>query len=118
VNFNPLLVKATFARNDGVEEIAENVLAVTCDKNEYDALVVGRAAQATLTDGNQQGEQYSTPYQESNIPVANHLTNPDRITEIHLAPTRHRPSDQPLQQAVIGIDGLKKLRLHLNCERK
>jgi hypothetical protein len=42
----------------------------------------------------------------------------DRITEIHLAPTRHRPSDQPLQQAVIGIDGLKKLRLHLNCERK
>ena len=37
---------------------------------------------------------------------------------VHLTPTRHRPSDKPLDQAVIGIDGLKRLRLHLNCERQ
>jgi hypothetical protein len=88
MNLNPVLVKATFARN-GVEE-RDNFLAVKCDKNEYHALVAERAAQATLT-GNKQGDQYSTPHQENNTPVVN-LTNPDHITEIHLTPTRHRPS--------------------------
>ena len=44
--------------------------------------------------------------------------NSNPITEIRLLPVQHRPIDSPLQQAVIGIDGLKKLRLHLNCERQ
>jgi hypothetical protein len=37
---------------------------------------------------------------------------------VHLTPvpTKHRTNDFPLQQAVIGIDGMKKLRLHLNSE--
>jgi hypothetical protein len=35
-----------------------------------------------------------------------------------LSPTKHRPHDAPYQQAVTGINGMKKLRLHLNSQRQ
>ena len=60
MNFNPVLVKATFTRNGA--ETVENYLDVKCDKQEYDDLVAERAAQAASAE-NQEGDQCSTPHQ-------------------------------------------------------
>ena len=38
------------------------------------------------------------------------------VTEIRLSPVRHIPRDKPDEQAVFGIEGLKKLRQHINGE--
>lgn len=50
------------------------------------------------------------------LPTAS-STNHQNITMIQLTPTRHQPNDFPLQQAMIGMDGLWKLHLHLNCDQ-
>ncbi|KAL7581174.1 hypothetical protein ACA910_005963 [Epithemia clementina (nom. ined.)] len=116
LNFEPVLVTASFDRN-GVQEIVENYLAVRCDKKEYDDYV---AANATVAgESSQQG--LSTPLQGAAVATTTTATSTPTLTttanvaiSIQLSPAKHRPS--PRQEAVIGIDGLKKLRLHLNCE--
>jgi hypothetical protein len=106
-------VKATFNRN-GVQHTVENYLAVRCDKNDYDALVAANAVPQVAHTGNQ-----PTPVQQqSNTTIVTTPTDSVPITEIRLSPAHHRPLDRPEEQAVIGMDGLKKLRLHLNCERQ
>jgi predicted aspartyl protease len=47
---------------------------------------------------------------------AHAVSNSNPIREIRLSSVRHRPKNAPLEQAVIGMNGLKKLGLHLNCE--
>ena len=119
MNFSPVLVKAVFDRN-GVQENVENNLAVRCDKTEYDDLVAAGAAPQVAPTGNQP-QVLSPVQQQSNTFAATVPTTPTGslpITEIRLSPARHRPLDRPEETAVIGIEGLKKLRLHLNCERQ
>jgi hypothetical protein len=76
-----------------------------------------------VAGGNTGGEPFATPLVHQptmaspgtgGTPASNDEAS--RITEVHLTPTKHRPNDFPLQHAVIGIDGMKKLRLHLNSE--
>jgi hypothetical protein len=116
--FSPVLVKATFIR-DGVHETIQADLAVKCDKHEYDAL--GNFQPGPGENGG--GETFATPptHQPTKAsPIAG--ATPDnsdeasRITVVHLSPTKHRTHNAPLQQAVIGIDGMKKLCLHLNSD--
>ena len=114
--FSPVLVKATFIR-DGVQETIQADLIVKCDKNEYDALEDIRPG----TGGNEGGDPFATPpaHQPTMAspgagPTPDNNDQASRITVVHLTPTKHRPHNAPLQQAVIGIDGMKKLRLHLN----
>jgi predicted aspartyl protease len=107
--FSPVFVQVTFTR-DAVEETVEAYLSVKCDKAEYDALVAV---------GNSGGsDPFSTPAAQASAatPGPSAAGNQEPITEIRLSPVKHRPIDAPLQQAVIGMDGLKKLHLHLNCE--
>jgi hypothetical protein len=108
--FSPVLVKVTFNR-EGVEETVEAYLDVKCDKREYDDLVAAQPAAGLLL-----GDPYITPTAHVANSGAAPANNSEPITEVRLSPVKHRPMDYPLQQAVIGIDGLKKLRLHLNCE--
>jgi predicted aspartyl protease len=114
--FSPVLVNATFNRN-GVLETVENYLDVRCDKNGYDALITANVVPQMAHTGNQPREPDSPPpmQQRSNTTVVATPTGTDAvpITEIRLSPI-----DRPEEQAVIGIGGLKKLRLHLNCERR
>jgi hypothetical protein len=118
LNFPPVLVKATFDRN-GVRETVQNYLAVRCDKNDYDALIAANAVQQVANTGNQPREPDSaTPEQQRSNAAGTTLSDSGPITEIRLSPARHRPRSRPDEQAVMGIDGLKKLRLHLNCERQ
>ncbi|KAG7349786.1 hypothetical protein IV203_012383 [Nitzschia inconspicua] len=115
--FSPVVVKATFIRDD-VKETVQADLIVKCDKNEYDAL------EDILhgTGGNDGGDPFATPLLEHQLTMTSPSAGPtpddneqaSRITVVHLTPTKHRPQNAPLQQAVIGIDGMKKLRLHLN----
>lgn len=111
--FSAVLVKATFIR-DVVEEFVEADLVVKCDKEEYDNLP------AIATDFGAQGDRFTTPTPQLSTSTQSGDFGPanrfERITKVHLSPFKHRPSDTPLEQAVIGMDGLKKLRLHLNCE--
>ena len=116
LNFSPVLVKATFDRN-GVQETVENYLAVRCDKNDYDALVAANAVPQVAHTGNQPQELHRCN-NKATPAVVTTPTDSVPITEIRLSPARHRPLGRPEEQAVIGIDGLKKLRLHLNCERQ
>jgi len=116
--FSPVLVKATFTR-DGVQETIQADLIVKCDKDEYDALEDIRHG----TGGKEGGDPLDTPavHQPAMTspgagPTADDNEQASRITVVHLTPTKHRPQSAPLQQAVIGIDGMKKLRLHLNGE--
>lgn len=115
MHFSPVLVTATFDRG-GTTETIEAYLDVKCDKNEYDHLL--QTQQEELTAGTNEGQVLMTP----NQPINSHATtgsssNYEGVTVIQLSPTRHRPHDAPLQQAVIGIDGLRKLHLHLNCDQ-
>ncbi len=114
--FSPVLVKATFIR-DGVQETIQADLIVKCDKNEYDALEDIRPG----TGGNEGEDPFATPPAHQLTmaspgagPTPDNNDQASRITVVHLTPTKHRPHNAPLQQAVIGIDGMKKLRLHLN----
>lgn len=114
MHFSPVLVTATFDR-DGTAETIEAYLDVKCDKNEYDRLL--QTQQEEMTAGTDEGQVLMTP----NQPINNHATtgsssNNKGVTVIQLSPTHHRPHNAPLQQAVIGIDGLRKLHLHLNCQ--
>jgi hypothetical protein len=114
IHFNPVLVTAIFIRN-GVSETIEAYLDVKCDKNEYEALQeAGQAGMAPST-GTGAERSYLTPNQPINAHPSS--TNQEGITVIQLSPTHHRPNGLPLQQAVIGMDGLRKLRLHLNCDQ-
>lgn len=109
--FSPVFVQVMFTR-DAVEETVEAYLSVECDKAEYDALVAV---------GNSGGsDPFSTPEAQASAATPGPSTagNQEPITEIRLSPVKHRPIDAPLQQAVIGMDGLKKLHLHLNCEQQ
>lgn len=108
--FSPVLVKATFIR-DGVHETVQADLIVKCDKDEYDAL----GDIQPVPCENPGGEPFATPSPAAGGTLASN-DEASRITVVHLTPTKHRPNDAPLQQAVIGIDGMKKLRLHLNSE--
>jgi hypothetical protein len=106
------LSKAVFIRN-GLSETIEAYLDVKCDKNEYEALQAGQAGMAPPM-GTGAERSYLTP----NQPINSHPPHPtgESNTVIHLSPTHHRPNGLPLQQAVIGMDRLRKLRLHLNCD--
>lgn len=115
MHFSPVLVTATFDR-DGTAETIEAYLDVKCDKNEHDRLL--QTQQEEMTAGTDEGQVLMTP----NQPINTHATtgsssNSEGITVIQLSPTHHRPQNAPLQQAVIGIDGLRKLHLHLNCDQ-
>lgn len=115
MHFSPVLVTATFDRN-GTADTIEAYLDVKCDKNEYDRLL--QTQQAEMTAGTDEGQVMMTP----NQPINSHATtgcssNNEGVTVIQLGPTHHRPQNAPLQQAVIGIDGLRKLHLHLNCDQ-
>jgi predicted aspartyl protease len=114
LRFFPVLVTATFIR-DGSEETVQGALEVKCDKTEYEAL---QTQQEEVTAGTNEGQSLWTP----NQPINGHATtgrssNHEGVTVIQLTPTRHRPHDTPLQQAVIGMDGLRKLHLHLNYDQ-
>ena len=81
-------------------------------------LALFQTQQEEMTAGTNEGQVFMTP----NQPINSHATtgsssNYEGVTVIQLSPTRHRPHDAPLQQAVIGIDGLRKLHLHLNCDQ-
>ena len=117
IHFSPVLVTATFDR-DGTAETIEAYLDVKCDKNEYDHLLQIQQEEMEMTTETDEGQVLMTP----NQPMNSHATtgsssNNEGITVIQLSPTRHRPHDAPLQQAVIGIDGLRKLHMHLNCDQ-
>eukprot|EP00980_Cylindrotheca_fusiformis_P005998 scaffold1284_cov108-Cylindrotheca_fusiformis.AAC.12 len=87
-----------------------------------------------MTAGTDEGQVLMTP----NQPINRHATtgccsnNNEGVTVIQLGPThhrpqhallqqlgptRHRPQHALLQQVVIGIDGLRKLHLHLNFDQ-
>ncbi|KAL7581181.1 hypothetical protein ACA910_005970 [Epithemia clementina (nom. ined.)] len=121
LNFEPVLVTASFDRN-GVQEIVENYLAVHCDKKEYDdylaanATVAGVSSQQALSTQLQGAAVATTATSTPTLTTTSTLTTTANAPfSIQLSPAKHRPSGSPRQQAVIGIDGLKKLRLHLNC---
>ena len=40
----------------------------------------------------------------------------DRNKTVELPSVRHRPKDKPNEQTVIGMQGVKKLRMHLDGE--
>lgn len=120
LNFSGVLVSATFDR-DGSSETVEAYLTVRANKREYEE---------ALANDNQQAQQ-RPPLETTEEPPLETTGEPPRqrrrtegsfssassgVTEIRLSPVRHRPTDKPDEQAVIGIEGLKKLRLHLNGE--
>jgi len=120
--FSPVLVKATFTR-DGVDETVEADLAVKCEKDDYErleSLVASGAAALSSPASSPGGDSYTTPPtgQEPNFAdsEAHAANNSNPIRRIRVSPVRRRPNIAPLEQAVIGIQGLKKLGLHLNCE--
>jgi hypothetical protein len=115
MHFNPVLVTAIFIRN-GVSETIEAYLDVKCDKDEYEALQEAEQAGVAPPTGTGAERSYLTPNQPINAHPSS--TNQEGITVIQLSPTHHRPTGLPLQQAVIGMDGLRKLRLHLNCDQR
>ena len=109
--FSPVLVRATFIR-DGLEETVEADLTVQCNKQEYDDMLDG---QSRLNGNYQGGEGFTTPPAQS-VTASTVIAIGNEPIVVRPSPTQHRPVGAPLQQAVLGIDGLKKLRLHLNCE--
>lgn len=119
LNFAPILVSATFDRG-GSSETVEAYLSVRSDKNEYEE-ALAHANRREQTDNIQQRPRLETseepPRQRRRTEsTASPSSAPPRITEIRLSPVRHRPRDKPDEQAVIGMEGLKKLRLHINGE--
>lgn len=113
LNFFPVLVSATFYR-DGTEEIIEAYLTVRTNKDEYEQAKVEHQQ-------SQQSAQSPTvalePGGEEEPPSKKSRTeSEERITTLELSPVRHSPKDKPNEQAIIGIRGLRKLRMHLNGE--
>ena len=114
--FSPVLVEATFIRGSVQEKIQAD-LSVKCDQREYYAEPNSQPGPAENGGGD---TFYTPPAPQPTItgatPGNNDETN--RITVVDLSPTKHRPHGAPYQQAVIGMDGMKKLRLHLNSEHQ
>lgn len=111
LHFFPVFVRATFNR-DGVEGTVQGALDVNCDKNEYDALQSEEEEESA--GANNEQHNLVTPI---NLSMAMLRQVAPGIMSDHLSPTRHRPHDSPLQQAVIGMDGSRKLHLHPNCDQ-
>ena len=116
--FSPVFVQVTFIRG-GVQEKIRADLSVQCDQLEYEAEASSQPGPAE----NGGGDTLDTP--PAPQPTITGATTPGNngdetssITVVNLSATTHRPHDAPYQQAVIGIDGMKKLRLHLNSERQ
>ena len=117
--FSPVLVEVTFIRGS-VQEKLQADLSVQCDQREY------YAAEANSQPGpaeNGGGDTLDTPPAPqltiTGATPGNH-DETSHITVVDLSPTKHRPHDAPYQQqqAVIGLDGMKKLHLHLNRDRQ
>mmetsp|Transcript_23951 Transcript_23951/g.28971 ORF Transcript_23951/g.28971 Transcript_23951/m.28971 type:complete len:332 (-) Transcript_23951:285-1280(-) len=130
INFTSVTVSASFFRN-GSEEKVEASLAVRADKAEYvaakaeyDAICAERvraqkAAALRTTDENSQRFYTDPPCRKRKRPSLSSSPPPlENIKEIKLSPVQHRPAGRPDEQAVLGIEGMKKLGLHLNSEEQ
>lgn len=116
--FTPVRVQVTLTR-DGVEETIEAYLGVKCDKAEYDEAVAAGDAALGNSGGSDPFVTPSSVAQASlSTPAPSPAGNRMPITEISISPVKHRPRDAPLQQAVIGMEGMKKLHLHLNSKQQ
>ena len=117
LNFSPVLLSATFDR-DGFSETVEAYLTVRADKDEYEE-ALANANSVEQADDTQEQPPFVTaeepPRQQSNTD-GSPSSDSTGITVIRLSPARHRPRGKPNEQAVIGINGLKKLRMHINTE--
>jgi len=112
--FWPVLVTATFDRN-GVEEERSAMLNVRCTKSDYEDLAAAADAPLAAAAGNQ-----TSPVQTPTS--ASVTTTPTEsgghITVVRLTLVKHRPNDRRDEQAVLGMDALKKMGLHLNPEQQ
>jgi predicted aspartyl protease len=117
-NFAGVIVSATFDR-DGSSETVEAYLTVHANTQEYEeALANGTDQQAASTPQRPPLETTGEPPRQRRRTEGSPSSGSTGVTEIRLSPVTHRPRDKPDEHAVIGIEGLKNLRLHINCERQ
>lgn len=117
--YPPVWVSAVFIR-DGKKETKTGQLIVSADKDDYDELLLDENTKQNVEarlDSPSWFGGLKTPHQ----PIgSSHLSDSEGTfvpgKPIALTPILHRPKEHPDRQAVLGIEGMHKLGIHLNSE--
>jgi hypothetical protein len=125
VKFHPnVVVSATFQRQgpngETIQVEIKELLQVSADYSDYlEALKLYQDAEkSTLKNVPRTPETSSPPWFPDDTTPATPTAHSPKIEIVNLSPVLHRPLNKPNETAVLGCAGLRKLRMHVNAEKR
>ena len=123
--YPPVWVSATLIREglngERVKEEVKELLSVSALHSDYQqALQSHQDADDTTSQNVLNTPEATSPpwFRNDTTPTPTTPAARAHIEVVKLTPVRHRPLDNPDEQAFIGFAGLQKLRMHVNAQKR